>query len=177
MRPCPSGGEKTGRESGSAPRRAAHSWRWVWDAPGEVAVQVSVSLDVVLLSYDFAFFSTESPDDFGSRFNGMYVGWLESEAWTGNISFDAGSNRIALNAGFLDFRDDANNLPEFAGTRMRQHAGTGRLTSSAGVVPGEHITVAFTISDLSDSLLDSDVFLDNFQRSCDPGAPSTMPEG
>ncbi|MEM6292786.1 MAG: choice-of-anchor L domain-containing protein [Myxococcota bacterium] len=143
----------------------------------EMRFELDVPVDVVSLSYDFAFFSTEYPDYFGSQFNDMYVGWLESEAWTGNISFDAAGNPISLNAGFLDYRDDANNLPEFAGTCMRQHAGTGWLTSSAGVVPGEHITVAFAIFDLSDSILDSYVFLDNFQWGCEPGAPSTMPEG
>ncbi len=143
----------------------------------ELRFEVDVPVDVVSLSYDFAFFSTEYPFYFGSEFNDMYVGWLESEAWTGNISFDANGNPISLNAGFLDYRDDAGNLPEFAGTCMRQHAGTGWLSTSTGVVPGEHITVAFAIFDLSDSILDSYVFLDNFQWGCEPGAPVTTPEG
>lgn len=143
----------------------------------ELRFEVDVPVDVVSLSYDFAFFSTEYPYYFGSAFNDMYVGWLESEAWTGNISFDANGNPISLNAGFLDYRDDAGNLPEFAGTCMRQHAGTGWLSTSTGVVPGEHITVAFAIFDLSDSILDSYVFLDNFQWGCEPGAPVTTPEG
>ena len=143
----------------------------------ELRFEVDVPVDVVSLSYDFAFFSTEYPYYFGSEFNDMYVGWLESEAWTGNISFDANGNPISLNAGFLDYRDDAGNLPEFAGTCMRQHAGTGWLSTSTGVVPGEHITVAFAIFDLSDSILDSYVFLDNFQWGCEPGAPVTTPEG
>jgi hypothetical protein len=143
----------------------------------ELRFEVDVPVDVVSLSYDFAFLSTEYPYYFGSEFNDMYVGWLESEAWTGNISFDANGNPISLNAGFLDFRDDAGNLPEFAGTCMRQHAGTGWLSTSTGVVPGEHITVAFAIFDLSDSILDSYVFLDNFQWGCEPGAPVTTPEG
>ena len=143
----------------------------------ELRFELDVPLDVVSLSYDFAFFSTEYPYYYGSAFNDMYVGWLESEAWTGNISFDAMGNPISLNAGFLDYRDDGGNLPEFAGTCMRQHAGTGWLSTNAGVVPGEHITVAFGIFDLSDSILDSYVFLDNFQWGCEPGAPTTTPEG
>lgn len=143
----------------------------------ELRFELDVPVDVVSLSYDFAFFSTEYPYYFNSAFNDMYVGWLESEAWTGNISFDAMGNPISLNAGFLDYRDDAGNLPEFQGTCMRQHAGTGWLSTSAGVNPGEHITVAFGIFDLSDSILDSYVFLDNFQWGCEPGAPVTTPEG
>ncbi len=143
----------------------------------ELRFDLDVPPDVVSLSYDFAFFSTEYPYYYGSPFNDMYVGWLESEAWTGNISFDADGNPISLNAGFLDYRDDGGNLPEFAGTCMRQHAGTGWLSTNAGVVPGEHITVAFAIFDLSDSVLDSYAFLDNFSWGCEPGAPTTTPEG
>jgi hypothetical protein len=108
----------------------------------------------------------------------MYIGWLESELWTGNISFDTQGNPISLNAGFLDFKDDGGNLPEFDNTCMKQHAGTNWLTTTAGVAPGEHITVVFAIFDLSDSILDSYAFIDNFQWGCDPtGMPSTEPEG
>jgi hypothetical protein len=144
----------------------------------ELRLQVTVPPDVVSFSYDFAFFSTEYPTYFGSGFNDMYVGWLESEAWTGNVSFDGEGNPISLNAGFLDFKDDGGNLPELAGTCMRQHAGTGWLTTTAGVVPGEDITIVFAIFDLSDSILDSYAFIDDFQWGCDPtDTPSTEPEG
>jgi hypothetical protein len=144
----------------------------------ELRFELDVPPDIVSFSYDFAFFSVEYPFYFGSEFNDMYVGWLESELWTGNISFDAAGNPISLNAGFLELKDDAENLPEFTGTCMRQHAGTKWLTTTAGVTPGEHITVAFAIFDLSDSILDSYAFLDNFQWGCDPtGMPSAEPEG
>ncbi|MEM7157925.1 MAG: choice-of-anchor L domain-containing protein [Myxococcota bacterium] len=144
----------------------------------EMRFDVEVPPDIVSFSYDFAFFSVEYPTYFGSSFNDMYVGWLESENWTGNISFDAMGNPISLNAGFLDFQDDAGALPEFAGTCMRQHAGTNWLTTTTGVTGGETITVAFAIFDLSDSILDSYVFLDNFEWGCEPtGGPSTEPEG
>jgi hypothetical protein len=144
----------------------------------ELRLEVTVPLDVISFSYDFAFFSTEYPHYYGSSFNDMYVGWLESEAWTGNVSFDAAGNPISLNAGFLEYTDDAGNLPELAGTCMRQHAGTGWLSTTAGVVPGEDITIVFAIFDLSDSILDSYVFLDNFQWGCDPSqTPGTTPVG
>jgi len=144
----------------------------------ELRFELDVPVDVVSFSYDFAFFSTEYPTYFGSGFNDMYVGWLDSEKWTGNISFDAMGNPISLNAGFLDYKDDDADLPELDGTCMKQHAGTGWLTTTAGVTPSEHITVVFAIFDLSDSILDSYAFIDNFQWGCDPtGKPSTEPEG
>jgi hypothetical protein len=129
-------------------------------------------------SYDFAFFSTEYPEYYGSSFNDMYVGWLESESWTGNISFDENGQPISLNAGFLDFRDDGGNLPQFTGTCMRQHAGTKWLSTTAPVTPGEQVTIVFAIFDLADSILDSYVFLDNFQWGCDgTETPKTTPVG
>ncbi len=142
----------------------------------ELRFQLNVPDDVTSFSYDFAFFSTEWPQYYGSQFNDMYIGWLESELWTGNISFDNQGNPISLNAGFLDFQDAGANLPEFTNTCMRQHAGTNWLTSTVGVTPGEQITVVFSIFDLSDGILDSYAFLDNFQWGCEPsGKPQTIP--
>lgn len=147
----------------------------------ELRFTVTVPPDVTSFSYDFAFFSTEYPVYYGSQFNDLYIGWLESELWTGNISFDQQGNPISLNAGFLEFKDDPtgqNPIPQFQGTCMRQHAGTNWLQTTAGVVGGETITVVFAIMDISDSILDSYVFLDNFQWGCVPtGKPSTEPPG
>lgn len=147
----------------------------------ELRFILQVPPDVTSMSYDFAFFSVEYPDYYQSAFNDMYIGWLESEKWTGNISFDQQGHPISLNAGFLDFKDDPsgnNPIPQFQGTCMRQHAGTNWLQTTAGVSPGETITVVFAIMDLSDSILDSYVFLDNFKWGCEPtGKPQTMPPG
>lgn len=144
----------------------------------EMRIEVDVPPDVISISYDFAFFTTEWPFYASSGYNDMYVGWLESENWTGNISFDTAGNPISLNAGFLDYTDQGGGLPEFAGTCMARHAGTGWLSTTVGVTPSEHITVVFAIFDLSDSILDSYAFIDNFVLGCDPQiGPTTQPEG
>jgi len=134
----------------------------------ELRFVAQVPADVTSFSYEFAFFSTEWPFYFGSSFNDMYVGWLQSEQWTGNVSFDGQGNPISLNAGFLDFKDQGGDLPELAGTNW--------LKTTAGVTPGETITVVFAVFDLSDQILDSYVFLDNWQWGCEPGGkPQTIP--
>jgi hypothetical protein len=144
----------------------------------ELRVLAQVPADSVSFSYDFAFVSTDYPEYFGSPFNDLYVGWLESERWTGNISFDAMGNAISLNADFLNLRDDTASLPEFSGTCMKQHAGTHWLSTTAPVAPGEQITLVLAVFDLSDDLLDSYVFLDNFEWGCDSAsAPTTEPAG
>jgi hypothetical protein len=134
-------------------------------------------------TYDFAFFSVEYPTFYQTQYNDMYVAWLESEAWTGNISFDEFGSPISLNAGFLDFKDAPNTFdcpapceaPELAGTAVQGHAGTRWLTTNAPVVPGEQIEVYFAIFDLADTALDSAVILDNWLWTCDGGPPVTIP--
>jgi hypothetical protein len=134
-------------------------------------------------SYNFAFFSTEYPVYYKTTFNDMYIAWLQSELWTGNVSFDEMGNPISLNAGFLDYKDAPNNYdcpapcqaPELQGTAMQGHAGTKWLATTAGVVPGEDFVIVFAIFDLSDNILDSVVILDNFEWNCDGGPPLTIP--
>ena len=152
----------------------------------EIRFTTTVPLTVNSFSYDLAFFSYEYPDYYQSVFNDMYIGWLESEVWTGNISFDQQGHPISLNAGFLDYRDaNAPNdpqcqgncsAPEIHGTCMQGHAGTKWLTTNAGIVPGETFTLVLAIFDMSDSALDSYAFIDNFQWGCDgEQPPSTVP--
>jgi hypothetical protein len=152
----------------------------------ELRITATVPNGVNSFSYDLAYFSFEYPDYYLSVYNDMYIGWLESEVWTGNVSFDEMGAPISLNAGFLDYRDanPANDpdcqgscsAPELHGTCMEGHAGTKWLTTTAGVKPGETITLVLSIFDMSDSILDSYAFIDNFQWGCDGEfPPSTTP--
>src|SRR5690606_15288016 len=133
--------------------------------------------------YNLAFFSTEYPGYYQTGYNDMYVAWLQSEVWTGNISFDEMGNPISLNAGFLDYKDAPNpydcpapcTAPELQGTVMQTHAGTKWLTTTAGVSPGEDITIIWAIWDLSDEVLDSVVILDDFRWNFEGGPPVTIP--
>jgi hypothetical protein len=144
----------------------------------ELRLDVTVPAGSNSFSYDLAFFSTEYPFYYFSEFNDMYVGWLESERWTGNVSFDKQGNPISLNASFLDFMDTGSNLPELAGTCMKGHAATTWLTTTAPVSPGEKVTIVFAIFDLSDSILDSYVLLDDFRWGCEGDQPpNTVPQG
>ena len=129
-------------------------------------------------SFDFAFLTYEYPEYLGTQFNDMFVGWLESENWTGNISFDADGKPITLNASFLDFKDDDAIAPEFEDTCMQGHAATNWLSTSVGVTPGEYVRIAFAVFDSSDAALDSYAFVDNVSWGCDDiEGPVTEPAG
>jgi hypothetical protein len=150
---------------------------------GEMRLTTTVPVGTFGFTFDFAMFSTEYPVYYQSSVNDMYIAWLESEQWTGNVSFDDMGNAMSLNAGFFDYKDAPNpfdcpapcEAPELQGTAMEGHAGTRWLTTTAGVTPGEQIELVLGVFDLSDSILDTVVILDNFQWACEGGAPVTIP--
>ena len=147
----------------------------------EMRINAQVPEGIVGFSYSLAMFSTEYPDYYQTQYNDMYIAWLESEAWTGNISFDAMGNPISLNAAFLAYKDAPNpfdcpepcTAAELAGTAAQGHASTTWLSTEVGVNPGENIEVVFAIFDMSDQVLDSMVLLDNWQWTCEGGPPQT----
>lgn len=137
------------------------------------------------VQFDFAFFSSEYPlytehSDF-SPYNDMYIAWLESELWTGNVSFDNGMNPITVHSVFLDYRSASEDCPEceapeLEGFAMQHHAGTRWLTTNAPVTTGETIDLVFALFDLTDAEFDSVVLLDNFSWACSDGPPVTWAE-
>jgi hypothetical protein len=149
----------------------------------EMRINVTVPAGAHGFSYNLAMFSTEYPVYYQSSYNDMYIAWLESEQWTGNISFDDMGHPISLNAGFLDYKDAPNPVdcpapcvaPELQGTAMEGHAGTRWLETTAGVTPGEDIELVLGVFDLSDSVLDTVVLLDNWHWACVGGPPITIP--
>ncbi len=148
----------------------------------EMRFSIEVPIAVNGFAYSVAFLSWEYPDFYGWAYNDMYIAWLESEDWTGNITFDDFGNVLSLNAGFLDYKDAPNfidcplpcDAPELEGTGVEGHGGTKWLTTNVGVNSGETITVVFAIMDIQDNLVDSVVLLDNFRWTCLGGTPGTF---
>lgn len=153
----------------------------------ELRMSMKVPPEANALVYQFAFFSAEYPvfASQGAPWNDMYVAWLESEAWTGNISFDEQGHPISINGVFLDYLDAESPLceripceaPELDGFAMDGHAGTRWLETVAPVSPGEEIEVIFALFDLTDAALDTVVLLDNVHWGCTDLPPLTHPEG
>ncbi len=144
----------------------------------DLRIEFDVPQGVKGFSFDFAYLTVEYPKYYQTGYNDMFVGWLESESWTGNISFDEQGNPISLNASFLEFLDDDKTLPEFDGTCMKGHAGTNWLTTSHPLTEGEHVQLVLAIFDLQDARLDSYVLLDNFHWECEKNVdPGTKPAG
>jgi hypothetical protein len=148
----------------------------------EMRFSIQVPEAVNGFAYNVAFMSWEYPNFYGWAYNDIYIAWLESEEWTGNITFDDFGAPLSLNAGFLDFKDAPNDIdcplpcaaPELDGTGVEGHAGTRWLETNTGVTAGETITVIFAIMDIQDNIVDSLVLLDNFHWTCIGGTPGTV---
>ncbi|MCH9680275.1 MAG: choice-of-anchor L domain-containing protein [Deltaproteobacteria bacterium] len=153
----------------------------------EMRMRLKVPEKADAFIYQFAFFSAEYPAwaNHDSQWNDMYIAWLESEKWTGNISFDQLGNPISINGVFLDFFDAPSpsceatscESPELEGFAMEGHAGTRWLETVAPVEPGEEIEVVFSIFDMSDASYDTIVLLDNVHWGCTDLPPVTAPQG
>lgn len=148
----------------------------------EMRFSIEVPTAVNAFSYNVAFLSFEYPDFYGWTYNDIYIAWLESEDWTGNITFDNYGSPLSLNAGFLDYKDAPNfidcplpcDAPELQGTGFEGHAGTQWLETTWPVKSGETITVIFAVMDIHDNIVDSAVLLDNFRWTCFGGTPGTV---
>jgi hypothetical protein len=137
-------------------------------------------------AFDFAFFSTEYPlyAIHEAPFNDMFVAWLESERWTGNISFDEEGSPISVVSVLFNYKDAQSsqcpgpcNAPALHGFAAENHGGTKWLTSTAPVRPGEEVTLIFAIFDNADAIFDSMVILDHFEWTCSGAPPFTTPAG
>jgi hypothetical protein len=143
----------------------------------ELRTELVVPDGVTSFTVDFAFLSTEYPWFLATTFNDMVVIWVDSERWTGNIAF-SGGDPISAESGLVTVTDDSGNLPAVDGSCMRYHGGTPWLTSTAPVQEGETAQIIFAVFDMSDSIVDSYAFIDNFQWACHEGdTPTTVVAG
>lgn len=140
----------------------------------EIDMVLKVPANAKSFSFSFNFMSGEFPEYVCSSFDDTFLALLESEAFSGNVSFDAMGNRVSINNGFFDVCDPDLNASctgdaDLQGTGYEGDigGGTGWLTTTAPVVPGEKIRLRFIVFDEGDSVLDSLVLIDNFRWELD----------
>ena len=140
-----------------------------------VELVLQVPTNAKSFSFDFNFMSAEFPEYVCTLFDDTFLAMLESEAFTGNISFDSMGNRVSINVGFFDVCSPGldpvcSSDADLLGTGYEGNigGGTGWLTTTAPVVPGEKIRLKFIIFDEGDHILDSLVLIDNFRWEIEP---------
>jgi hypothetical protein len=165
----------------------------------ELIVKLKAPTNASSLSFDFQFFSAEYPDFVCTEFNDEFLVIQESSGFPtpSNIAFDMHNNAITVNSGFFTVCTNDPIKPQtqhctqpvsgIAGTGFEDTSGgglggaipgggTGWLTTTSPVKPGENVTLHFIIFDEGDGILDSAVLIDNFRWGATPvTAPSTAP--
>ncbi|HET6584560.1 MAG TPA: choice-of-anchor L domain-containing protein [Nannocystaceae bacterium] len=151
---------------------------------GQLRMTTTVPSGVDGFTFDFAFFSVEYPlyPDHESLFNDMFVVWLDSESWTGNVSFDSSGHVISVNSVLFDYRAPSETCPncqapQLQGFAADGHGGTEWLTTTAPVRPDEQMTLVFALFDMGDATFDSMAILDHFEWTCSGVPPFTTPAG
>lgn len=149
-----------------------------------LALTIRVPTNANGFSFAFDFHTAEYSDYVCSTFNDTFVALLDSAmalapSAYGNIAADASNDPINVNSGFFGVCTPGTfagkTFPCTLGTDALAETGfgsflpnggaTGWLKSSAGVQPGETITLRFAIWNTSDHLMQSSVLLDAFQWS------------
>jgi hypothetical protein len=165
----------------------------------ELVVKLKAPTNATSLSFDFQFFSAEYPDFVCTEYNDEFLVLQESAAefpMPANIAFDMHNNAITVNSGFFTVctNDPSKTQTQhctqpvsgIAGTGFEDAAGgfagdipgggTGWLTTTSPVKPGESVTLHFIIFDEGDHILDSAALVDNFRWGATAiAAPSTTP--
>jgi hypothetical protein len=129
-----------------------------------LAFDIEVPLYANSFSFNFNFLSREYPEWVGSAFNDTFEVFLSSNAYSGQIVFDAFGNAVTVNNALfvIDSYNDPTQLP---GTGFDQDGATGWVTTIAPCDPGEIMSLSFEIYDVADGVWDSGVLLDNFAFS------------
>jgi hypothetical protein len=156
-----------------------------------LTMQIQVPTNAKAFQFNFNFFSSEYPEYVGGQYNDMFIAYLQSKKYTGNISFDANNNPVTVNSGFFQVccsspicanggHTCAKDICPQKGPRSADLDGTGYelpdhesgqpigggtdwLTTTAPVEPGEVITLTLFVFDSGDHFWDSAVLLDGFK--------------
>lgn len=132
---------------------------------------------------DFAYFSSEYPVYVGKLFNDMAILWQVSEDYTGNVTFITDMNNnpqplsvtaLAQNS-LVKYRGDKDPQdPQLGGTGFQDNGGTGWASVKGPARPLETITLAWTVLDIGDVLLDTALLIDNWRWDCAGCVPNEV---
>jgi hypothetical protein len=163
----------------------------------EYVLKLKAPMNANSFSFNFMFLSAEYPEYVCTMFNDEFLVLQESKnefSTPTNIAFDMQKNPVTINNGFFTVCQNDPSKPQtqhctkpvsdIAGTGYETTefgstpigGGTGWLTTTSPVTPGEEVTLHFIVFDEGDGILDSAAVIDNFQWGSAPvDGPVTIP--
>ena len=66
-----------------------------------LTLTIQVPTNAKGFAFKFNFFSAEYPEYVGNQYNDMFVAYLQSKKFTGNISYDANNDPVTVDSGFF----------------------------------------------------------------------------
>ncbi|MEZ4430669.1 MAG: choice-of-anchor L domain-containing protein [Nannocystaceae bacterium] len=140
----------------------------------DIRFTATVPAEVSHLRFRWAFLTAEYPARVDTGFNDLFLVWIESERWTGNVAYDGEGLPVSVDATRFDLYDaplagsctEGCVAPELHGTGMEGHAATEWIDQSVPVNVGDEITVVFALFDVGDAAGDSAILLDGVQWDC-----------
>ena len=159
------------KDYGDGPNRL-ESWSSLYGAPGHADLDTLTGCTTSdassfgfefraaqeTISFDLLFGSEEYPEYVGSEWNDGFGVWLtDYRDNKTQLCFDNSGNRISVNTVWMS---------DTPGTEL--DGTTGKLTTTARVVPGNNYNIEFAIADASDCICDSTVYLSNFAGAAEP---------
>jgi hypothetical protein len=119
------------------------------------------------LAFDLAVFSAEYPEFVDTPFTDLFVAWVSSEAFTGNLALIEGralTSTALAEAGWMVHEGDD---PALTGTGFEGHGASEWLSLRAPVVPGESIELALLLADMGDPGGATVVLVDDLRWECE----------
>jgi hypothetical protein len=162
----------------------------------ELVLKLKAPTNAYSFSFNFMFLSAEYPEYVCTTFNDEFLVLQESKAefqTASNIAFDMQKNPVTVNNGFFTVCQNDTSKPQTqhcmhpvtdingTGYEINQGGqpiggGTGWLTTTSPVTPGEEVTLHFIVFDEGDGILDSAAVIDNFQWGAQAvDGPVTIP--
>jgi len=142
----------------------------------ELRFAAEVPAGAAALRFHVAFLTAEYPPRSIGGHNDLFVGWVASEGYTGNVALDPEGNALAaetlpytikLDPMPMDCEPNCPDAP-LRGFAFEGHAGTAWYPAEVPVAVGETIEVVFALFDVGDGEVDSAVLLDGVRWVCDP---------
>ena len=148
------------------------------DGGGDENVRLTLVLkippDAKSFNFDFVMYSEEFPEFIGSAFNDFFIAEVGEFAVTfnnsvitdtTNISFDENGVPVSINSSFFDSDVTQITNTQFDGASFLLTTYSPFNGTQTNIPVGDTFVVSFAVGDVGDEVLDSAVFLDNFNFS------------